>query len=42
MKFKRFIKKVVLSLFLSFFEEELDSAEPKVEKFFADLLKPYL
>ena len=39
---RKFIKRMVLTLFIKVFEKELDNLEPEVEKFLADLLRPYV
>jgi len=37
----RIIKYIALMLFLGVFEKDIDNAEPEVNIFFANLLKPF-
>ena len=39
---KRFIKYLILNIFLRTFEKELDDVEPEVDKFFANLIRKYI
>jgi len=35
-------KRILLYLFCKVFEKELEDVEPEVDKFFANLLRPYI
>ena len=42
LKKKSLVKKIILLMFLHFFDKELDNVEPEVDLFFAGLTKPYI